>query len=76
MNIDSKRSAAPLPTGKKVPCPQCGGASLFAPDNMYRPFCSARCKGMDLGAWASEDFRLAAEDQPAHDPSMADALRN
>ena len=76
MNIESKPSVTPLPSGKKVRCPQCGGPSLFAPDNMYRPFCSAHCKGMDLGAWASEEFRLSAEDQPEHAPSMTDALRH
>lgn len=42
-----------------VTCPQCQGRSLFAPTNPYRPFCSARCKGVDLGAWASEQFRVA-----------------
>jgi hypothetical protein len=45
-----------------VPCPTCGGDSVFAASNAYRPFCSARCKGVDLGAWASESFRVAAKD--------------
>jgi len=26
--------------------------------NPYRPFCSERCKLIDLGKWASEAFRL------------------
>ena len=43
---------------KWVPCPQCGNASLYSIQNAFRPFCSARCKGMDLGAWASEQFAL------------------
>jgi endogenous inhibitor of DNA gyrase (YacG/DUF329 family) len=41
-----------------VRCPTCGGDSIYAPSNLYRPFCSARCKGVDLGAWASEEFRM------------------
>ncbi|MBV5333623.1 MAG: DNA gyrase inhibitor YacG [Betaproteobacteria bacterium] len=45
----------------QVPCPSCGQPSLFSADNPYRPFCSARCKGIDLGAWANESFRLAQE---------------
>ena len=44
-----------------VLCPRCKGDSVYAPSNQYRPFCSARCKGLDLGAWADEDFRLAAD---------------
>jgi len=45
---------------KIVPCPACKGDSLYATTNPYRPFCSARCKGLDLGAWASEEFRMEA----------------
>jgi endogenous inhibitor of DNA gyrase (YacG/DUF329 family) len=43
---------------KKVPCPRCGEPALFAPDNPWRPFCSERCKMIDLGAWASETYRV------------------
>ena len=46
---------------RMVSCPACGGRSLYSLDNPYRPFCSARCKGIDLGAWASEQFRLEAD---------------
>ena len=47
-----------------VRCPQCGGDSVYAPSNPYRPFCSERCKQIDLGAWASESFRVPDETQP------------
>jgi uncharacterized protein len=50
-----------------VPCPQCGGDSVFAPSNRFRPFCSERCKNLDLGAWASESFSLP-EDVADIDP--------
>ncbi len=43
---------------KIVDCPQCGGVSHYTPSNRFRPFCSERCKQLDLGAWASEDFKL------------------
>ena len=49
---------------KQVVCPGCGGPSIYAPSNPFRPFCSERCKNNDLGAWANEDFRLPAETQP------------
>jgi len=46
---------------RKVRCPACTGQSLYSSANPYRPFCSARCKGVDLGAWASEEFKLPDE---------------
>lgn len=57
-----------------VPCPSCGGDSVYAPSNPYRPFCSERCKKIDLGAWASESFRMPTEappdDQEFGDPKL------
>ena len=47
-----------------VRCPACGGDSVYAPTNPFRPFCSERCKNMDLGAWASESFRVPDETPP------------
>jgi uncharacterized protein len=55
--------------GKLVRCPRCGGPSLYAPANPFRPFCSERCKNLDLGAWASEDFKLPAP-PPDSDPEQ------
>ena len=55
-------------TAITVPCPTCGGPSLFAPSNRYRPFCSARCRQIDLGAWASESFRVPSEAPPEDAP--------
>ncbi len=52
---------------RKVLCPACAGTSLYSPSNPYRPFCSARCKGVDLGAWASEEFKLP-DDTPPDEP--------
>jgi endogenous inhibitor of DNA gyrase (YacG/DUF329 family) len=48
--------------GRVVRCPTCGGDSVYATSNSARPFCSERCKNMDFGAWASENFRVAAPD--------------
>lgn len=42
-----------------VRCPTCSGDSRFEPGNPWRPFCSERCKSIDLGAWATERFRVA-----------------
>jgi len=51
-------------TSKVVRCPTCGGDGVYAPTNPVRPFCSPRCKGVDLGAWASEEFRVPTEISP------------
>ena len=50
-----------------VSCPGCGGDSVFAPSNPFRPFCSQRCKSMDFGAWASESFRVPTDAPPDED---------
>lgn len=57
------------PGGKPriVTCPCCGGESVYATSNPYRPFCSERCKNIDLGAWASESFRVPEETPPGDD---------
>ncbi len=49
---------------KEVSCPTCGGDSIYANSNPFRPFCSERCKNIDLGAWASESFRMPAQTLP------------
>lgn len=41
-----------------VTCPQCGNVSEYSRDNAFRPFCSERCKLIDLGQWASENYRI------------------
>ena len=51
-------------TVKIVVCPVCKGDSIYAASNAFRPFCSARCKGIDLGAWADESFRMPADTPP------------
>lgn len=49
---------------RKVACPACGRDVVWSEASPYRPFCSARCKGIDLGAWASESYRVAASEEP------------
>jgi endogenous inhibitor of DNA gyrase (YacG/DUF329 family) len=57
---------------RTVVCPSCGGKSIYAPSNAFRPFCCERCKNMDFGAWASESFRMPA-DAPPDDQIYGDA---
>jgi endogenous inhibitor of DNA gyrase (YacG/DUF329 family) len=50
---------------RTVTCPTCKGPSLYAQANPWRPFCSRRCRELDLGAWASESYRM--EERPQGD---------
>ena len=43
---------------RKVACPKCDAAVEWSTSNRFRPFCSERCRMIDLGAWASEDYRV------------------
>lgn len=44
-------------------CPQCGEV-LNAEDRSAFPFCSARCKMLDLGAWTSGRYRIPSTPAP------------
>lgn len=46
---------------QKIHCPTCNKNDTWQKDNPYRPFCSERCKLIDLGAWADERYRIANE---------------
>ena len=51
-----------------VNCPQCGTPVVWDTANPYRPFCSERCKMIDLGAWATESYRVpVAENDETQD---------
>jgi len=45
----------------EVNCPTCGKLSEWSPDNPWRPFCSERCKLIDLGEWANEEKKIPGE---------------
>jgi len=47
-----------------VDCPTCGKKTEWSPDNRFRPFCSERCKQIDLGAWATEKYTIPAVNPP------------
>ena len=54
----------------EVDCPTCGAKVAWIPENKFRPFCSLRCKQIDLGAWAEEKYVIPAaapEDQDEPD---------
>lgn len=61
--------SAGRPHRRIVACPTCGGDSVYTPENRYRPFCSERCKNVDLGAWASESYRVPAKPPAPGEPT-------
>ena len=48
-------------TARIVACPTCQSAVKWTAKNPFRPFCSERCKLIDLGAWADESHRIAGD---------------
>ncbi len=46
---------------KTVKCPTCGADVPWQQKQQWKPFCSERCKLIDLGEWASEGHRIAGE---------------
>ena len=46
---------------RKANCPQCGAVIAWDTGNPNRPFCSERCKLIDLGQWAAEAYRIPQE---------------
>ena len=51
----ASRTKAPI-----VDCPACGRKVAFEPASRWRPFCSQRCKTVDLGAWATGAYVVSA----------------
>ncbi len=48
---------------RTVNCPRCGAPVEWTPASRFRPFCSERCKMIDLGAWAAEKYKVAGEEK-------------
>ncbi len=46
---------------QKITCPNCGKQNTWHSKNTFRPFCSDRCKLIDLGEWANETRKIASE---------------
>ena len=46
-----------------VSCQRCGKEMQWDVNNRYRPFCSERCKLIDLGKWANEEYRVEQREQ-------------
>lgn len=50
-----------------VKCPTCHTSVQWQPESRYRPFCSERCRLIDLGEWAQEKNVIASTPQTAEE---------
>jgi endogenous inhibitor of DNA gyrase (YacG/DUF329 family) len=63
-------------SGKRVvSCPIRGKQIEWCAENRWRPFCSERCKKIDLGAWASEGYRVAGSEPDPGELNPGSTLR-
>jgi len=48
---------------KTVACPHCGRPVVWGEESPFRPFCSERCRLIDLGGWLDESYRIQDDAQ-------------
>ena len=62
-----------------VACPNCGKEVIMNATSKYRPFCSERCKLIDLGEWAAERHKIPGKEMEeevwSHDLNQNDENR-
>ncbi len=58
----------------KVRCPTCGREVKWDEREKFRPFCSERCKMIDLGAWASDGYSIAGKGEGDAGENDADKM--
>ncbi len=61
----------PTPSATTLPCPICKKPVGIADENV--PFCSDRCRTIDLGKWASGEYRISS---PILDPDLLEDLES
>ena len=58
---------------RSVACPHCGRPVIWADGSPFRPFCSERCRLIDLGGWLDETYRIPDDpDHPMELPPASD----
>jgi endogenous inhibitor of DNA gyrase (YacG/DUF329 family) len=56
-------------TTARVRCPTCQRELAWSEQFPWRPFCSERCKMVDLGAWFAETRGIAADEGSGEFPA-------
>ena len=62
------------PNITSMKCPTCEKETEYA-DNPYRPFCSERCKLIDLGKWAGGEYRMPTKERPTEEVHRSNGNR-
>jgi endogenous inhibitor of DNA gyrase (YacG/DUF329 family) len=62
---DASDPVTKLPARRRR-CPICGKPVTAR----HQPFCSARCRDIDLGRWLKESYRVATEEPPEEEPEQ------
>ena len=60
----------------KVKCPTCQAEIEWDKKNTFRPFCSERCRLIDLGDWANETHRIPGSEPASLESISEDTLPN
>ncbi|PCI22854.1 MAG: DNA gyrase inhibitor YacG [SAR324 cluster bacterium] len=60
---------------RKIKCPTCKKETTWN-DNPFRPFCSERCKLIDLGQWADGSYRVETPGYSATAEEIEESVRN
>ena len=58
----------------KVKCPTCDKDVAWNESSPNRPFCSERCKMIDLGQWATEEHAIPGKS--AEEEMMSEQLKS
>ena len=53
-----------------VSCPTCNKSVTWSQAEQWKPFCSERCKLIDLGDWANENHKIAGEAAPQNNNDL------
>ncbi len=56
--------SVPMNHYQEIACPTCAKQNTWHAENLFKPFCSDRCKLIDLGEWASETRKIPGAEAP------------
>lgn len=58
-----------------VKCPTCRRPVVWSESSVYRPFCSERCRLIDMGAWLTEQHKIPDDAGADNDEAPDDSYR-
>lgn len=56
---------------KQIACPTCSELTEWS-QNPHRPFCSEKCRLLDLGGWLSENYTIAGQENVTQNNTQTD----